>query len=145
MKLAKQSVVIACSNKEDRVTFFNYFDELNVNKILTASHLDQMNELLHDEQHTVGLLAVEVSGQWIKSMQQLSQLRDDFPELQIIGLVGGDIRFDYSQYQDITQWVAKLLYSPLSHNQLVAVTALLENQHTNIELEKLFTRSLSSR
>lgn len=135
MKLINQSVVIACSNKADRLSFFNYFDTLNVNKILTASHMDQMNELLRDEEHVVGLLAVEVSGQWIKSMHQLSALRNDFPDLIIIGLVGDDIRFDYSQYKEIKQWLAKLLYSPLSQNQLVAVTALLDDQNNNNELD----------
>lgn len=135
MKLANQSVVIACSDKGDRLTFFNYFDNLDVKKILTASHLEQMSELLHDEEHTVGLLAVEISGQWIKSVQQLSQLRNDFPQLEIIGLVGDDIRFDYAQYQDIKQWVSKLLFSPLSDNQLVSVTALLDQKNSNFELD----------
>lgn len=135
MKLTDHSVVIACSDKQDRLTFFNYFDTLNVKKILTASHLEQMNALLRDEDHTVGLLAVEVSGQWIKSMQQLSQLRHEFPELKVVGLVADDIRFDYDQYQDIKQWVAKLLFSPLSQNQLVSLTALLKEQGNNAELD----------
>ncbi len=135
MKSAKQSVVIACSDKADRLAFFNYFDALNVDKILTASHMDQMDSLLSSEEHAVGLLAVEISGQWIKSTQQLSHIREDYPHVKIIGLVGDDIRFDYAQYRDIKQWVSKLLYSPLSHNQLVTVTSLLDNQTINHELD----------
>ncbi len=135
MKLDDQSVVIACSSKADRLKFFNFFDDLNVEKILTASHLEQMNELLADDGVAVGLLAVEVSGEWIKSMQQLAQLRQNFPDLKIIGLVANDIRFNYSEYQDIKKWVAHLVYSPLSHNQLVAVTALLDQNKANTELE----------
>ena len=137
MKLADQSIVIACSDKKDRLTFFNYFDALNVEKILTASHMEQMTELLHDEEHTVALLAVEISSQWIKSVQQLSQIRDEFPEVQIIGLVGDDIRFDFAQYKDIKQWVSKLLYAPLSNNQLVSLTALLNKKNNNIELDNM--------
>lgn len=135
MNLTKQHVIIACSNKQDRLKFFNFFDALNVKKILTASHLAQLKELLHDDSMTVGVLAVEVSAQWIKSTQQLAQMRHDHPHLTIIGLVGDDIRFDYHQYRDIKQWVAKLLYSPLNQNQLVAVSALFDDENHNNELE----------
>ncbi|KAA3639297.1 MAG: EAL domain-containing protein, partial [Proteobacteria bacterium] len=129
-------IVIACSKKQDRLTFFNFFDELNVEKILTASDFSQMTELLAADGSAVDLLAVEVSSQWIKSMQQLEQLRIDFPDLKIIGLVADDIRFNYPEYQQIKQWVAELVYSPLTHNQLVATAALFDvNKSIDSELD----------
>lgn len=136
MSSLNRRIVIACSDKQDRLKFFNFFDALNVEKILTASDLHQMMELLASVNAAIDVLAVEVSSQWIKSTQQLEQLRHQYPELKIIGLVSDDVRFNFTEYQQIKRWVAKLVYSPLSANQLVPATELLlAEPHTDSELD----------
>lgn len=135
MNLTKQSLIIACSHKEDRLKFFNFFDGLNVKQILTASHLSQMQDLLCDENLDVGLLAVELSSRWIKNTQQLSRLQKNHSGLTVVALVDEDMRLDYAHYREIIQSVSHLLYSPLNHNQLVRLTDLVDQTKQMVELE----------
>src|SRR5690554_5202261 len=125
MNSNKKNILIACSDKQDRLKFFNFFDALQADRIFTASDLNQMQELLRSAESEIAILAVEVSSHWIKSMTQLEQLKADFPRLGIVGLVSSDIRFELPEYQKIKKLVAKLVYSPLSHNQLVGSAELL--------------------
>ncbi len=125
MSSSKKNILIACSNKQDRLKFFNFFDGLQADKIFTASDLNQMHELLRSKETDIAILAVEVSSHWIKSMTQLEQLKADFPRLGIVGLVSTDIRFELPEYQKINKLVTKLVYSPLNNNQLVGTAELL--------------------
>ena len=68
MTFSNQNILIACSDKKDRLQCFNYFDHLNADAIYTATDIDQMNQLLVQEGEQINVLIIEISKQWIQNI-----------------------------------------------------------------------------
>ncbi len=149
MTFHNQTILIACSEKKDRLQFFNYFDELNADKIFTASDIDQMNLMLSNDEDDFSVLVFEISKQWVQNNSQIIRLKDKYPELKLIGLVSQQIGLSHEQYKEIALHVSELIFSPVSHQELIAkkvagavvTSAVVEGADSKAELEH-FTQNL---
>lgn len=119
MTFRNQTILIACSNKKDRLQFFNYFDELNADKIFTASDLAQMEEMLISDE-VYSILVFEISKDWVQSNQQIVQLKASHSELKLVGLVSPQIELKPAQFKEISEHVNDLLFSPVMQHELIA-------------------------
>ena len=87
MSFHNHNVLIACSDKKDRLQFFNYFDDLDAEKIFTASDVAQMHELLENDEEGFTILAFEISSHWIKNLEAIKNIKSTRSDLKLIALV----------------------------------------------------------
>lgn len=119
MTFLDQNILIACSEKKDRLHFFNYFDDLNADKIFTASDIKQMLSMLASEDE-YSVLVFEISKQWVKNKNQIIKLKEKYPTLKLVGLVSPQVELNHQQYQDIKKHLNDLLFSPVLQHELLA-------------------------
>ncbi len=127
MTFHNQTILISCGEKKDRLQFFNYFDELNAEKIYTATDLNQMHEMLTNQEDPVDVLIFEISKQWVQSNNQILDLKVKFPSLKLVGLVSTQIGLNANQFEEIKSQVDELLFSPLMQHELVARNVAVES------------------
>ena len=129
MTFRNKSILIACSDKKDRLQFFNYFDDLAAEKIFTATDYAQMHEMLSQEEENFDVLAFEISPQWVKNIDVIKQIKNDFIDLKLVGLVTKKINMTPVQHSEIGKYVDQLFFSPVTQQELLAKgTALQSNQ-----------------
>ncbi len=119
MTFRKQSILIACSEKKDRLHFFNYFDQLNADKIFTATDIEQMESILAGED-AFSVLVFEISKQWVKNNNQINNLKEKYPDLKLVGLVSTQVGLNHQQYLKINANLVDLVFSPVLQHELVA-------------------------
>ncbi len=119
MTFHKQNILIACSEKKDRLQFFNYFDKLNAEKIFTATDIKQMDSML-DSDDTFTVLVFEISQQWVKNNSLIISLKVKYPDLKLVGLVSSQVGLKHQQYQEISSHLTDLVFSPVMQHELVA-------------------------
>ncbi|MFC3193687.1 putative bifunctional diguanylate cyclase/phosphodiesterase [Marinicella sediminis] len=120
MSFHDHNVLIACSDKKDRLQFFNYFDDLDAEKIYTASDVEQMHELLAENEEQFTILAFEISSQWIKNLEKINQIKNQHPELKLIALVAMNVNLTPRQHGEIEKMVDGMFYSPVTQQELLA-------------------------
>jgi diguanylate cyclase (GGDEF)-like protein len=132
MTFHKQNILIACSEKKDRLQFFNYFDELDAEKIFTATDIGQMESMLAGEDQ-FSVLVFELSQQWVKNNNQIIQLQVQYPALKLVGLVSAQVELKHHQYQEISSHLDDLVFSPVMQHELVAknIAVVGSNQQNN--------------
>jgi len=128
MTFSNQNILIACSDKKDRLQCFNYFDHLNADAIYTATDINQMNQLLAQEGEQINVLIIEISKQWIQNINQIIDLKVKNPSTQLVGLVGPQISLSHQQFQDINSHIPNLLFSPVSEGEMVAKNLALSGE-----------------
>ncbi|MCX7555023.1 bifunctional diguanylate cyclase/phosphodiesterase [Marinicella sp. S1101] len=126
MTFHNKTILIACSDKKDRLQFFNYFDELDADKIFTASDLSQMEQMLNSEDD-YAVLVFEISKDWVQSNQKIMRLKEAHPALKLVGLVSPQIGLKQQQFQEINAQVNDLLFSPVMQHELVAKNVAFEH------------------
>ena len=119
MTFRNQSILIACSEKKDRLQFFNYFDDLNADKIFTATDINQMNAML-DSDKSIAVLVFEISQSWVKNNNQIIKLKENYPNLKLVGLVSPQVGLNHQQYQKICDHLSDLVFSPVLQHELLA-------------------------
>lgn len=119
MTFHKKNILIACSEKKDRLQFFNYFDELDAEKIFTATDIVQMDKMLANEDD-ISVLVFEISQQWVKNNSQIITLKTNYPQVKLVGLVSTQVGLNHKQYQEISSHLHDLVFSPVMHHELVA-------------------------
>ena len=127
MSFHNQNILIACGEKKDRLQFFNYFDELDAEKIYTATDLDQMHEMLANEEEQVDVLIFEISKQWVQSNNQILDIKVKYPSIKMIGLVSTQVSLNHKQFIEIRSHVDELLFSPVMQHELVAKNVASES------------------
>ena len=120
MTFLNQNVLIACSDKKDRLQFFNYFDDLDAEKIFTASDYNQMMELLSADDESFDILAFEISASWIKNIEKIKQIIKGNKQLKLIALVSSKMNMTPSQHAEIEKYVDGLYFSPVTQQELLA-------------------------
>jgi len=120
MTFLNQNVLIACSDKKDRLQLFNYFDDLDAEKIFTASDYGQMNDLLLNSDETLDILAFEISTAWIKNLDNIKQIIKSNENLKLIAVVSNKINMTPTQHAEIEKYVDGLFFSPVTQQELLA-------------------------
>ena len=128
MTFHNQNILIACSDKKDRLQFFNYFDDLDAEKIFTASDYGQMNELLSNSDEKFDILAFEISTAWIKNLENIKQIIKANQSLKLIAVVSNKLNMTPSQYGEIEKYVDGLFFSPVTQQELLAKGSALKPQ-----------------
>lgn len=119
MTFHNQTILIACSDKKDRLQFFNYFDELDAEKIFTATDIVQMHEMLNgDEDYAV--LVFEISKDWFQNNQQIIKLKVEQPGLKLVGLIAPQVVLNNNQFKELEDTIDDLLFSPVMQHELLA-------------------------
>lgn len=133
MTFHNQTILIACSDKKDRLQFFNYFDELNADKIFTAADLSQMEEMLNSEED-YSILVFEISKKWFQNNQQIIKLKVEQPGLKLVGLIAPQVVLNNTQYQELRTTIDYLLFSPVMQHELMAKCIAQQIQHDRHQL-----------
>jgi len=120
MSFHNHNVLIACSDKKDRLQFFNYFDDLDAEKIFTASDVAQMHELLENDEEGFTILAFEISSHWIKNLEAIKNIKSTRSDLKLIALVAMNVNLTPKQHSEIEKMVDGLFYSPVTQHELLA-------------------------
>lgn len=126
MTFHNQNILIACSDKKDRLQFFNYFDDLDAEKIFTASDYSQMNDLLTHSDERFDILAFEISTAWIKNLDNIKQIIKANKHLKLIAVVSNNINMTPSQHAEIEKHVDGLFFSPVTQQELLAKGSALQ-------------------
>ncbi len=121
----KKNVLIACSDKKDRLQFFNYFDDLDAEKIFTASDISQMRELLNQTEDPFDVLAFEISANWVQNIDQIKEIVETHKHITSIALVSTKMKLTPNQREEIEKHVEGLFFSPISQQELLAKGAAL--------------------
>ncbi len=120
MTFRNQTILIACSEKKDRLQFFNYFDDLHAEKIFTAKDITQMQQMLADGDDEFTVLAFEISAGWFQNNSQIIDIKVSHPQITLVGLVSSHVNLNQKQYQEIKSHVSELLFSPITQQELIA-------------------------
>jgi len=145
MTFINQNILIACSDKKDRLQFFNYFDDLDAEKIFTASDRQQMTEMLTHNEENFTILAFEISPQWIQNIESIKNIIQKNPELKLVALVANKVNITPSQHAEIKKIVDALFFSPVTQQELLAKgTALDSIPESNLEERKSELESYQS-
>ena len=142
MTFHNQNILIACSEKKDRLQFFNYFDGLNADKIFTATDIEQMGTMLANEA-VFSVLVFEISQQWVKNNNQIIKLKEQYPELKLVGLVSPQVELNHQQFLEVREYLAHLVFSPIMQHELVAksiaASAIVNQPKENLSEDGLDT------
>ncbi|MCB1583362.1 MAG: bifunctional diguanylate cyclase/phosphodiesterase [Xanthomonadales bacterium] len=132
MTFHNKNVLIACSDKKDRLQFFNYFDELDAEKIFTASDIKQMRELLAQTDDPFNVVAFEISSKWVQNIEQIKEIVETYSNVIPIALVSTKMKLTPSQRAEIEKYVDGLFFSPISQPELLAKGAAQEVKQENL-------------
>ncbi len=132
MTFRNQTILIACSEKKDRLQFFNYFDGLNAEKIFTAKDLAQMEQMLANEEDEFSVLAFEISSGWFQNNSQIIDIKVKHPQLTLVGLVSTQVNLSNKQYKEIKSHVDELIFSPVTQQELAA-KGIADNDESVVE------------
>jgi len=106
-------VLIACSNKRDRYTLFDYFDQQNCQQLRTAKDIQRLPQSWSDT--SFNTLVIEVSPPWVNSLAELQSLKNHLHAPQrLFALVGAEMPADGSTLQQISEVCDGLVFSPVS-------------------------------
>lgn len=137
MTFHNKNILIACSDKKDRLQFFNYFDDLDAEKIFTASDISQMKEMLKQVEDPFDVLAFEISANWIQNIEQIKDIVGNNKNITPIALVSSKMKLTPSQHEEIEKYVDGLFFSPVTQQELLAKGAALKTK------EGLVTKDVS--
>ena len=135
MTFRNKNILIACSDKKDRLQFFNYFDDLDAEKIFTASDVKQMNDLLSQEDESFDILAFEISPLWIQNIESIKQIKQSNANLKLITLVSTKVNMSPRQHEELKKYVDGLYFSPVTQQELLAKGSALVSANNKAKVQ----------
>ncbi len=137
MTFHNQNILIACSDKKDRLQFFNYFDDLDAEKIFTASDYNQMMDLLSNSEEKFDILAFEISPAWIKNIENIKVIIKSNQALKLIAVVSSKINMSPSQHEETAKYVDGLFFSPVTQQELLAKGSALKEDTGDVGIDSV--------